>query len=65
MTINHCEGCLTTTSKTTYCTFIFYNNEGQCPCSKCIVKMMCERACYRFMTFKMGVRGRKDDERLL
>jgi hypothetical protein len=54
--MSYCEGCLSYTGcyLIAYsCLFDFYNNEGQCPCSNCIVKCMCEVNCEDFNKFKV------------
>jgi hypothetical protein len=53
----HCEGCLShiyflEKGEVIYCTLKEYNDEGQCPCSRCIVKMICEHACNDYHAFR-------------
>jgi hypothetical protein len=53
--VNYCEGCLSYTGcyLIAYsCLFDFYNDEGQCPCTLCIIKVMCEDVCDDFTHFK-------------
>ena len=51
-----CSGCLT------YITYLndeapkcimTDQNWGDCPCAKCVVKIMCEETCYEFDGYKM------------
>jgi len=37
---NHCDGCY---AKGNVCSG--YNDDGSCPCTECIVKMMCYSLC--------------------
>jgi hypothetical protein len=48
--MNHCKGCLTyiCSSSTGGCGSISNNTNGTCPCSKCIVKSVCEEVCKPF-----------------
>ena len=53
MTINHCIGCSAyifddSLSIISYCSFRKYNDNGTCPCSECVVKMMCNDPCSGF-----------------
>ena len=45
--MNYCEGCETYLNKKGYsdCSFHKDNQDGSCPCSQCIVKMMCQIPC--------------------
>jgi len=45
--INHCNGCLTHygPSPELNCQYLPFNKDGECPCSKCIVKMICSQTC--------------------
>ena len=45
--VDYCEGCETYLTKGGYndCSFHVDNQEGTCPCSYCIVKMMCKIPC--------------------
>ena len=52
----YCEGCLTLTNANIICTFAHDNAEGQCPCTVCIIKMMCTEVCYKFVLFRYNVR---------
>ncbi len=56
MTINYCEGCdtyiyTTRSSAVVTCTAAKYNDKGQCPCVKCVIKMMCTQMCPAYMSF--------------
>ena len=57
MPINYCKGCITYTREHG-CHFSAHNDEaeGQCPCSQCIVKVMCENMCVDFMSYKKFMR---------
>jgi len=59
MTNEHCKGC---SSDSYYgngfvgsCKFNGYNDSGQCPCSRCIIKMMCNKTCEAFENFTIGI----------
>jgi hypothetical protein len=45
----HCIGCHTKMC----CKFDGYNDKGQCPCTDCIVKMICEDMCNLFGDYKL------------
>jgi len=51
----YCEGCLTSYfvvgNDAHLCGNSAYNKNGECPCSRCIVKMMCEELCYDYSKF--------------
>jgi hypothetical protein len=53
---DYCEGCLTYNyedgSGSFGCTHDVYNVRGQCPCTGCIVKVMCTLACVEFDDFR-------------
>jgi hypothetical protein len=57
---NNCDGC---SSDTYYdkaesggcCKFNAYNDFGKCPCTRCIIKMMCEDVCDDFDKFRIGI----------
>lgn len=54
---NYCIGCLSYTGCyiTTYrCLFDHYNDKGQCPCSNCIIKCMCDVPCEDFSDFRLS-----------
>ena len=42
------------------CTLFDSNNKGQCPCSKCIVKVMCEEPCEDYEQFRKSFIGKED-----
>ncbi len=48
-TNEHCSGCVSNS-----CGSDQYNDKGQCPCTKCVVKMMCKKACYDFLLFRLA-----------
>ena len=60
MTMVYCEGCLTQNAcydrggnPIVRCELIKYNSEGECPCTLCIVKPMCEQVCDDYLHFKL------------
>jgi hypothetical protein len=59
---NYCVGCscyYEDKGGYYYCNLEIGNDVGQCPCTRCVVKVMCERACPDFNKFKetVGVKG--------
>lgn len=57
---DYCNGCCTLTylnrfDTETRCTYVDYNNKGQCPCTLCVVKMMCDQHCPFFDVFKKHI----------
>lgn len=56
--LHHCNGCFTLTyfarvgRQATDCTYAVYNTFGQCPCTVCIVKCMCDKGCPDFDLFE-------------
>lgn len=57
---DYCNGCLTLKYLTrigpaTNCVYTIYNEHGQCPCSICIVKCMCDQGCPVFDVFKKHI----------
>ena len=53
----YCIGCscyyyTNVTGSQYYCTTGIKNDEGQCPCTLCIVKMMCQKSCLEFTEFR-------------
>ena len=56
MSREHCKGCPSNTYyKDGSCKFNAYNDCGQCPCSVCIVKVMCQDVCDDFNKFRIGI----------
>lgn len=49
---DYCEGCYTRCVSIKYgnidCTNVQLNMNGECPCSQCIIKIMCNQACAEF-----------------
>lgn len=47
-----CEGCLSYSCETEKCRAdiveVGLKDTGNCPCSECLVKFMCNNACYSF-----------------
>lgn len=55
--MDYCDGCFSyvysvSRGKILYCSFKEYNEEGQCPCTTCVVKVMCEHACNDYHVFR-------------
>jgi hypothetical protein len=58
--VNHCKGCKTyihhylpPNDAAVYgCDHIPFNQDGDCPCSICIIKAMCHRCCENFINFR-------------
>ena len=50
MTESNCDGCSDSDENIHFniCELIFYNKNGSCPCTNCIVKMMCSDSCDKF-----------------
>ena len=44
-TIEHCNGCIAG------CILFDHYNNGDCPCSECVVKPMCDNRCNDFNVF--------------
>jgi len=64
---SHCTGCLTFIDFISAgsefkrrCHYSTYNEEGQCPCSTCIIKMMCQNICVDFHTFENSVKSKRE-----
>ena len=61
----YCKGCpgyiidrssvLTGNIDLRICSYAKYNEEGNCPCTECIVKPMCVDSCEDYNTFKSNV----------
>jgi len=58
MTDHNCSGCFShiyyanNSDKISHCSFREYNDKGRCPCTLCIVKCMCQRACHDYLGFR-------------
>ena len=63
MTVNYCEGCfsLTFNEFLDECKFCAYNPEGQCPCTHCIIKVMCDVQCDNFAVFRLDALNSLND----
>lgn len=49
-----CDGCLTyVPDKGSSCKFSGYNYDGKCPCTNCIIKMMCGEPCNDYANFRI------------
>lgn len=63
--INYCEGC----GNENYCDYKSLNRilgpDGLCPCTDCIIKMMCEKECddYKYWLNPINIRFRKKMKR--
>jgi len=62
-TNKYCKGCYTLSYVYLYgpkleCTYVRYNKDGQCPCTKCIVKMICQQGCPEYDTYKRRFNSR-------
>ena len=47
---DHCKGCFSDTQN--FCSYSEYNTYSECPCSKCVIKVMCNRPCDKFKGFQ-------------
>lgn len=60
-----CDGCSTyfftneETNEEFYCDYAKYNDTGDCPCAKCLVKTMCEDVCYSMSDWSNEMREEK------
>jgi hypothetical protein len=56
MTHKYCNGCYSILFSDIFneCTFHPYNDNGNCPCTKCIIKMMCDDPCDDFSSFRLN-----------
>ena len=45
---DHCKGCKTYNEHTNKCVAFFPNLKGECPCSNCLVKMICNYGCNNY-----------------
>ena len=67
---DHCKGCFSNiyraSEKIIPCQLSYYNDKGQCACSVCIVKVMCQDVCDDFVTFRNAVtkqrRAKRNDQ---
>ena len=48
---DYCRGCYSI-FWIEYCPYIKHNSDGKCPCSKCVVKVMCDQPCDKYENFK-------------
>lgn len=57
----NCVGCYTDThhetrqGTITVCNIKMLNREGKCPCTRCIIKMVCHDSCDDFDNFRTEV----------
>lgn len=47
--VDYCKGCRIYSSE--YKTACVDNSDGNCPCVRCIIKVMCRQACLEYDTF--------------
>ena len=58
-TSEYCKGCLASSSLCQY-TDNYGKNDGRCPCTYCLVKMICQNVCNEFnkyTTYYMSING--------
>ncbi len=48
---NHCEGCSHYRAYRNKASCVDYNKDGSCPCTICIVKLMCNNTCDNWETW--------------
>jgi len=62
---DYCKGCLgiritdEDNIRRWVCTYAVININGECPCSKCIVKVMCKTICDGYRDFAHGFNNNK------
>ena len=53
---DYCKGCFTRIVTIGYatvdCNHTPYNDDGKCPCTECIVKVICKYQCSTFIDFQ-------------
>ena len=50
---DYCEGCATSTED--QCDMSNINKEGECPCTECIIKMICRQGCNGYNEWRSTV----------
>ena len=50
-TIDYCEGCCSISCILSN----DFNDNGECPCTKCAIKVMCHNACNPFYFFRENI----------
>ncbi len=51
--MKHCKGCYAyTRTERSPCSISGYNKKGECPCTTCIIKVMCNKTCDDFFWFQ-------------
>ena len=54
---NYCEGCISYSFigndriHPQLCNYSYFNQDGKCPCTSCIVKVMCTDVCDKYKDF--------------
>jgi len=43
--MHHCEGCYDFNPEVDYHSCALKNSDGKCPCTVCIIKMICKTVC--------------------
>ncbi len=51
-----CKGCLSARNFGT-CFFIEYDIEDKCPCTECLIKVMCRESCAKRFKIKEKIRS--------
>ena len=62
---NHCEGCITLKDpygKGISCYWYSYNKDGSCPCTNCLIKMICDLFCDNFGKWTEKMEPPMDEE---
>ncbi len=51
-----CEGCkiYSYESGDVRCEYIDHNKDASCPCTTCVVKVMCSEECIKFKSYEWG-----------
>jgi len=60
--VDYCKGCATykvknSSDKLIPCSYLPDNIDGNCPCTECIIKVMCEHMCDRYISFAKHIDG--------
>jgi len=58
MKINDCKGC--NLYKVCYAIHVLRVSNKGCPCTICLVKMMCNQRCNEFMKFRLQYKSKKE-----
>ena len=54
---DHCVGCISyiASKYDLYCLYSRYSTNGECPCSECVIKVMCKDPCNEFENFRVRI----------